>query len=254
MDWDSVAAISASIAAIFVGWQSWETRKTARASRDAVGVAIDALELARKEEGNTRSLLAEAVRSRIDSVMPRITVTADLYPVRTATMTATPLSEVRQDVPEGMVFRLPKDGGNFLCLTYQVEVANDSDQHVVLRVSRFIPGRGQGPDDSPFTLVPRGKRVIQFEIWRSVAAWVDGLERSEYGGTSWWSGCSLSYSLPRDTSATDVWTLEVEGSPLVPVPDEQASYRVGTPELAVLRETKHHRTYFLSRSRNEELA
>src|SRR5689334_10464170 len=79
-DW--VAAIAAIVAACLVGWQSWETRKSAHASARAAESSNAALELtrraveiARTEEGHTRSLIGEAAKTRVDHATPTLTIT-----------------------------------------------------------------------------------------------------------------------------------------------------------------------------------
>lgn len=252
MEWQAIAAVAAGVAALVVMWQSWETRKAAQASRQAVDVAGEALELARIEEGHSRSLLREAVRARIDAATPSITLDARREPLGVVEMTAAPLGTARQTVPEGKVFRLPKDGMNYLCITFRVTIANDSDQHVTILPSYML--RGAGPQEDPIRLAPGNYETIEFEIWRSVKDWVEGQGRSNFGGTSWWSGFSARYFDTKDTGAGDTWTVDVMGSVLEPVPDETASYRLASATNgATLSQPQHKRTYYLSRSAGEVL-
>lgn len=71
-DWLMLGTTIAAAGA--AAWQSVETRKSAAASRAAVEVANDALELARAEEGHNRRLISETVKTRIDASIPDITI------------------------------------------------------------------------------------------------------------------------------------------------------------------------------------
>ncbi|MFJ3403831.1 hypothetical protein [Promicromonospora sp. NPDC090134] len=131
-------------------------------------------------------------------------------------------------------------------------ITNDSNQHVTIHPTYMLGGAG--PHEEPIRLAPDQSETIRFEIWRSVRDWVDGIDRSNFGGKSWWSGFSARYFDTNDAGAGDTWTFEVSGSPLEPVLDESDAFRMAPGFSAVsLSEPVHKRTYYLSRSAGEEL-
>lgn len=135
---------------------------------------------------------------------------------------------------------------------FVVVITNDSNQHVTIHPTYMLGGAG--PHEEPIRLAPDQSETIRFEIWRSVRDWVDGIDRSDFGGKSWWSGFSARYFDTNDTGAGDTWTFEVSGSSLEPVLDESDAYRMAPRFSAVsLSEPVHKRTYYLSRSAGEEL-
>ena len=105
-----VAAAVGAIAAVVVAWQSWETRKNAKAAGEAARAANEAVALARIEEGHTRTLIAEAVRTRIDASTPTLTLIVG-KPTWPPIRTIGALGQPPEEVPVGTHFVMPRDAG-----------------------------------------------------------------------------------------------------------------------------------------------
>ncbi len=241
-----MAAGAAVIAAGVVAWQSFETRKAAKASQQAVEVANRALNVAQREEEHSRELMREAYRSNIDALMPAITVVLqDLqWPPTLA------------DHPQGEFYnrgqdtslRLPRDRSAWVVLRCTARIRNDSDVACEIRVSS-IPVGSVTLTDEVGVLEPHTHRDVTFAVPRVVNAWVEHESGITVGGSTYSSPLTVVYMHPADTGADDNWVVECIGSPLVPVPDETASYEIASDAPPyLLRVAPRTRRYWLSRA------
>ena len=247
-----VAAGAAVIAAGVVAWQSWETRKSAKASQAAVEVANRTLDVAQDEEEHSRELIREAYRSNIDQIMPAITVSLrDLqWPPTLADHPQSTVFNHGQDT----ALRLPRDQGVWVILECTARIRNDSDVACELRVSSIRVGDVTLTDEVG-VLEPRTYRDVTFAVPRVVKAWVEHERGINVGGSIFSSPLSVVYTHPADTGADDNWNVECIGNPLVPIPDETDSYDVApaAPDY-LLRVAPRSRRYWLSRENTTHLS
>ncbi|WP_203708780.1 hypothetical protein, partial [Cellulomonas marina] len=181
-DW--VAAIAATVAAFIVCWQSWETRRSANASRDAARTANEALDL-------TRQLAADAVRTRLDADMPNVSVHVSAL-VDARPIVGSSMSQPREEVPPDAVFRLPKDGATYFSLLARAAVINDSDRHVEVNL-HYLPRGAAEPTYRTMFMPPGASELVDFEICRMVADWVKGEPGLRVGGTTYYAVFGASH-------------------------------------------------------------
>jgi hypothetical protein len=118
--------IVASGAAIAVAWQSFETRRAATAAERALAAADDSLRV-------SQVLAIEAERQRLDAEAPRLVVRINPpeWPPRVGRQFVG--SEPAQ-LPQGEVFRLPKDGPRHLLLRADGFIRNEGGMTVRVSV------------------------------------------------------------------------------------------------------------------------
>lgn len=248
----SVATTAAVLAAGVVAWQSYETRRSARASELAAQAANDALDVARREEGNSRDLLRESIKARIDTAMPNITVTLRPSPETSLYSTPHPFSKERNRLPLSTPLR-SRHSAMFLVTTYRAEVNNDTDQHVSVSL-RFMPvGGAEDLQEMPVVIEPRGTVPLDFELWNTFSQWLsDEREPGHNAGGTWVpSLLTVTYDDPADTGAVDTWTVEALGSPLVPIDGAEDTYTFNPFE--VRPRVAKERYYFRSRRKGQDL-
>lgn len=185
------SAIATACSAGFVGWQAWETRKTAASSkeaakdsRDAVMVANDTLELAREQSRQSTILVKDSIRARLDIKAPAISMT-----LRQGTSMAADHFMVEKpggltylrpiDPHDGVPFELPEDNDTWIYAVYLVAFHNDGLVPVTIRsasMGRSLAGAFMWME----TLrVPVGESVnAMLAIGTSVEKWVMALDKN----------------------------------------------------------------------------
>jgi hypothetical protein len=268
-DW--IAAGAAVGAAVLVGWQSWETRKSAHAAahaattaNSAIELSRSALEVARTEEGHTRRLIAEAVKNRIDATSPRMFLTLDASPVWPPFEPSTNSNGEPQPVaPRNKVFRLPRDGDDLLIVRQFFTLRNDSSTTMTILPPRFraLEDGADWVEDS-YALEPGSVLRAMFDIEKSVKEWVEKTDYAFTGLTITPEDVdSFMYVDHADCGVTDTIKIDMWGNPLWPVENEHGAYRVveraiGTrgQYVGIQFEAKPlMREYWLSRSKSIEL-
>jgi hypothetical protein len=260
-----------AVAALIVAWQSFDTRRSANAAMRALVAANESvelnrssLELGRKEEANTRVLITEAIRTRIDATSPRMFLTLDERPVWPPFEPSTNSNGEPQPVaPRNKVFRLPRDGNDRLILRQFFTLRNDSPMAMMILPPRFrsVEDNAVWVEDK-CDLAPGSALRAMFDIEKSVSEWV---EKTNYALT----GLTLTpedidsfiYVDHADCGVTDLIRIEMWGSPLWPVEDEDGAYRVIESAIGVrgshlgmqFEAKPLMRTYWLSRSKSIEL-
>jgi hypothetical protein len=276
--WTDIAMlIVTSIAAGVVAWQAWETRKSAKASEDAVTMANEALKVAQSEELNTRDLIAEAVRLRIDSATPEL-----LIKQKSIELLGSGLP------PEDI--RTPRDANADLTIRVYLAVTNNSDSVIEVACEStgrvIVPSKRLEELDSeelrlaiigheyrkPFSIEPHDYRDVFIQVVRPVKEWIavtEWLSKSSKAhdmeafqsshGFSRDANVVFSWSSTAETGAWDIYRSWVSGSPLESYEtDTGPAWRVAmTPDGRIgtvnwgpeLRE----RRYFLSRSSGLQL-
>lgn len=257
-----VAAGVGAVAAVVVAWQSWETRKNAKAAGDAAQAANEALALARIEEGHTRTLIAEAVKSRIDANTPSVTLVVgkpSWPPVRTLGGYAKPPEEL----PPGTTFTMPRDTNLGVFVRQVVTIHNARDHPIELRTAGAWHDAATWEPLGELFTVPAGGHVCgHYVVQRSLGEWVDIAERRENGDPGPEHRFELIYLDQADTGAIDNYEVVTGGVPIERVPGELGGWRIA--ELAsgpynhndVMSSAvmPRRRRYWLSRTNNEQLS
>lgn len=254
----AVAAIVTAGTAVFIALQTHATRKAAEAGERTAHVASEALEIARKEQGHTYFLALEALKSRIDSALPKITLTTS-KDISWPPLVPSSYGEPQPHVSEGP-FRLPRDGKARLLVRVPVTIVNDGPRTVSLSLTpEFHRG---GKRDNTVVLNPGVSVSGFFEVQHSVREWVDIWEtrdRERTGGPE--TRFEVIYIDPADTGVIEYHRIAFGGSILQPVPNELGAWdviadphatngRAGSVGWSVQPTL---RRYFLSRSKNLEL-
>lgn len=256
-----VAALAAVAAAGVVVWQSWETRRSAQASERALVTANEALDLSRQQA-------AEAVRARIDAATPAISVRLEqdvdwppLEPSLHYGGEPNPIHSGLRDEP----MHMPRDKDRRIMVRAAVVIRNDSGRHIRVDLDHLFAHRSMKPLDSPYDLPPGGTAVGWCAVTRTLAEWIEIYEarlQPAPGYTSDQVVGSVHFSDPADTGANDRWDLVISGTIVEPVPDLASGWKI-IPETRRLSGEAgaigagvplRHRRYYLSKSRNQELA
>jgi hypothetical protein len=240
----------------------------AEAGERTATAATDSLELARAEQRQTRFLALEAVKTRIDASMPRITVTTD------PTVMWPPLVPsdfgAQQPVPVAAEpYRRPRDDGKPLMVRVGMSIKNDGPKAVRVTFSQeLFKGAGVDRKGLKEAVLEPGLRVsdLYFEFSRNVGEWADIYEerdRTRAGGPEYLF--YVMYIDPADNGAIDYFNVVVQGTILRPVRNEHGAWvLINDPAQprdpsgegigaigAVVQPTK--RRYFFSRTANQEL-
>jgi hypothetical protein len=222
--WAAVAV--ALIAAVVVAVQSWETRKAAQAARDAVDVANRSLDVSNRSLDVSRQMASEQLRARIDAQMPRLSVTLAAWTAGSFEE-ASDMAGQRAPVEAGRTFRLPRDAWHLLFLDGVASVHNDSDGHVDVQIEH-LPRRGL-PVSEHVTLAPHTTLPVPFAACRSIEGWIEGATAYPVSGGHQMSALvNVAYHSPADQGASEVWNLQVDGSPLVQVENEQGAWTLAS--------------------------
>jgi len=272
-----ITAGIAAVAAAIVAWQSWETRRSAKAAAQAaqaavkgLAVATSSLEVARTEEQHSRSLVTEAHRARLDAAMPEISV--HFGPTSSPPFVSNdPSSTQWRPLLEEEELVLPRDQSLRVAVASQVEIHNGSNRVVNLTVTRtpfagevrtnfdtglteLVPPRpGVEAITEEVRLQPGKRRLIAFLTWTWIQNWMD--EGAPLGSYNAWDErrpITVSFEDAADSSVTVGWEVSVEGSPLEPVADKTAVYRVAS-NLPTFRVGTQNRIYWLSKKRQISL-
>ena len=254
----AAAAIVTAATAVFIALQTRATRKAAEAGERTAEVATESLEIARKEQGHTYFLALEALKSRIDSSLPKITLTTSKdisWPPLVPSNYGEPQPHVSEEP-----FRLPRDGSARLLVRVPVTIVNDGPRTVSLSLTpEFHRG---GKRNNAVVLNPGASVSGFFEVQHSVQEWVEIWEvrdRERTGGPE--TRFEVTYVDPADTGVVEYHHITFGGSILRPVPDEQGAWVVIADPHAMNGEAGSIgwnvqptvRRYFLSRSKNLEL-
>lgn len=250
-----VAAVAACLAAGVVAWQSWEVRRSANASRDALVTANEALNLSRQQ-------ISETIRARIDAAMPTIVIQA-------SEPTWPPLepSQYLGGHPQPLLLgvnspgmHMPRDQSRQIMVRTEITVINDSLGHVQMTTSLLVDGDDE-PLPNPLRFGP-GERVTgKFSVVRSLAEWVRIYEQREAGQPGDEAVFDATYLDPSDTGATDHWHVAVGGCPVERISDLQGGWQLiaapsalsGKPWGMGVGSSIRQRTYWLSKTRNQPL-
>ena len=257
--WDIVSSIATGASAlvtmgtvVFIARQTAATNKTADA-------AVQALTVAREQTDLSRFLAIEAVKTRIDAGMP--TLRLSLGPAAWPPLEASDYGDP-QPVVATTPFRLPRDGHRRLILRVPVDIFNEGDVAADLRSNFTVWENGRARELGEFTLAPgENWRGLWVDVNRSVAEWVDVWKRRDETRASVDPAVfDVTFLDPRDTGAFEVHQLEVDGTLVRPVPQEDGAWTIidapgPTGEVGSIGASLRPRTrkYWLSRSAGIEL-
>jgi hypothetical protein len=183
-DWTVVASIATTASAAVIAWQSFETRRSAEqakrsadASEKAVNAANASLELGRQQTRHAELMAAEAIRSRMETQAPSISIRYsdfgdDGQPVpRGYVLAETFDAPTMDEIKPGHEFWEPRNDDQWLFAVMRVGFVNKSQSPVTItgapmfatwangqvsnRVSSIhLSGSGaQGDVKAPFVLV-----------------------------------------------------------------------------------------------------
>lgn len=271
-DWSAIAtgggAVVSAVALIFIYFQTKATRKAAEATRDQAEIAARALAVAERDHLQSKFLAAEAVKARIDVLMPRILLSVDDVVTWPPLVPSTVHLGSPQPHTSSEPFRLPRDGGRRLILRVHVSLTNESDSTVDVKLSSPLyrdNDDGQRiPLPSEMQLAPRQSAgEVYIDVERSVDEWVAIYEQRRAGEPGDEFEFTATYISPFDTGAIDRHRVVVGGTLVEPMPDQDAAWRViGNPNPNLLTGAigsvawvtqPTTRTYYLSRTNGIEL-
>jgi len=174
------AAGAASLSALVVAWQAFETRRAANA-------AVASLDLTRSAQGAAEQSLAaavqlasEAARSRRDARAPLIDVRLQGQPVWPPLQ---PSSFGGEPQPlRGTKFRVPKDEDQQVLVRQRLLVTNREAYPVALQATQIVPEEQPGVMNVPLVHVEPGDTVsLLCQEARSLRAWIGVAEDREAG-------------------------------------------------------------------------
>jgi hypothetical protein len=254
----SVAAFVTAVSAVIIALQTRATRKAAEAGEKTAKLAAESLDISRRQQSNTHFLVLEAVKSRIDANLPRITVTTK------SQMKWPPLepSDFGDAQPwrSPDPYRMPRDAQSRLLVRVPVSIANDGPKTVSVAMS---PGLVSGREVQTEAILKPGTALAgEFEVNHSISEWVaiwEERERERNGGPE--TTFTVTYIDPADTGAIEHHRVVFGGTILVPVTNETGAWellpgphaRVGDVCGIGWSAQPTKRRYFLSRTNNLEL-
>lgn len=246
--------IATLVAASVVAWQSWETRRSANAAKEASTIANTALAIARAEEGHSRRLVAESLRARIDAKTPTVTIL--------------PASPTVQGDWDRLAVRFPADAGDPLTVVARVTLRNESEESVTLRC-QIMDGRTgvTDPEDESVQLPPGATGHYDFRTTRPLATWAAIADWQYQGPTDDEDGerfretnkaerdvrVNFTYLSPHDVGAWDIYGFLLRGSPLTRSVESDSEYKVHHRGDLRFDALPVDRRYYISRSAGIEL-
>lgn len=209
-----------AVAALVVAIQSFYTRRSAEASKDALKVANDALAVAAKEEGHSRSLVIEAHRARIDAALPKIDVSAGGESGWLLTCRQPEHGEWKS-LNWDTELALPGDRDVAVAVGSRVLLHNGSERVVEVDLN-YTPGQpdlnkppahGQQVVTERRRLMPGQSQELPFWTWTTLGDWISGGAPAANHGHSRRTAPIVTFSDPSDSSADIEWRLTVDGLP-----------------------------------------
>jgi hypothetical protein len=232
---DAVTVIVAALAAVFVAWQSYETRRSANGSLEAAKSANKGLELARQEERHSRTLIAEAIRSRIDAGTQSLTLIADdtpEWPPREPSI----IGGEPNPIGTNHIYRMPRDQEERIVVRQGFNMLNQGPRLLKLGMGDWFEEDAEQATSRTKrsgTYVLRVGEVVfgHFEVERSLSEWVANAILRTKGVPGQNGIFQISISDDADTGAIDHYEITVGGVPIEPVEGEDGGWRI----LATLR-------------------
>jgi hypothetical protein len=256
----SVTALVAAVGtALIIAWQSLETARAARAAEEGLRGATDTLLV-------SQVLAVEAERRRLDAAGPMLTVRINPpeWPPRGARLF---VGSEPEQLDEGRVFRLPREGPNHMTLRADGYVRNEGARTVTISLLNLcVEHLAEGamnrvfgePGNHEVDLQPDQPVRFRLQDERMAAEWVANAEAAARNSQP--PNVAIGTVVAKDdfdNGISDTWEVELGGYPLEPVPGENGSWRVphslpqNVPIHAAVR--PRVRRYFRSKARKQEL-
>jgi len=251
------AASAASVSAVVVAWQAFETRRAASA-------AVASLDLTRAAQGAAEQslaaavqLAAEAARSRRDARAPRIDVRLEGEP-DWPPLEPSPIGEPQPLL--GTEYRVPRDEDRRVLVRQRLLITNQEAYPVALQAIQIVPADAPGVMNVPLVHVPPGETVsLLCQEARSLRAWIEVAEDREAGRPGAEVVGGLWHSDSYDDGVVDYWRVRIGGCPVRSIPAETGGWFVVsgwvTGATAPLDSglDPRRRRYFMSKAENREL-
>lgn len=254
--WQITAAIATSVSALVIAWQAFETRRSAAASNDAVGVAKDSLKVAREETARSTALVAESVKARLDAGAP------------TLTFAQVPRDGEEYSVAEGSprgaaadlkrfrgTFHVPQDNYRSVWIKVPIRIENEGASSVTLSCyppvfdSEF---RGDYPEvsQSKITIAPRAGVTCGVLLGGSLSQWVASSQGASDERQRLWA--QFAVELKGNSGVVLIQRIEVLGTPAEEyAPGEWRLNRIAEQQRTTeptVSLPPHQKTYVLDRS------
>lgn len=245
-----------------IAWQSYETRRTARAANEGTDIARRSLQV-------SSDVALEAFKARLDARAPRLNVSA----APTANERARHNPGGRTDTlgeawPLEREFRRTEDDYQYLAMGAQYEVLNEGDSTVEISVGGDIfwlrpdiSAVDQLPGNWSVSLGPGKKCEFRLEKSALLAEWADRWGQRIEGHSN--EPCMFGYvtcSDSFDDGVIDNWELATWCFPVAPKPNDLAGWRLRRgpfapldPPLAKAAVGRQKRTYYFSKSDNRKV-
>jgi hypothetical protein len=254
--------VVAGAAALAVAWQSFETRRAASAAELGLRGAADSLRV-------SQVLAIEAERRRLDAEGPRliVRVNAPEWPPRVG---AQFLGSEPAQLPQGDIFRLPKDGPRQLTMRADGFIRNEGNRTVRvsvhgMRVERAASGDGYPkmewtePGNHDLDIGPDNVEQFRFDDVRPATEWISNTEAAERGEADRTTAIGVVVAIDgNDNGIIDTWEVELAGRPFERIEGEQGGWRFhrdlltgSGPMVAQVR--PRVRRYYRSKLRNQSL-
>lgn len=220
--WSTLAAaIATGVSAIFIAWQIGLTRKSVETTEKT-------LEVAHNEFERGRDLQIEAQRARIDSEMPRLTVTIRFQSYKAwlpDQTTPDPYGEEPKpdEVKPGHTFQRRNDLDQRVMVNLGIRVANDGPRRALVRVG----GAYGGDKREQEVLIAVGEHHDSWiERIHTVREWLDFHDRWHAGEITDVNIAEVTYVYPGDVGAIERHVVLQGGSAIEPTPEEDWSVRL----------------------------
>lgn len=209
MDATAWAAVATGLSALVIAWQSFETRRSAGqakrsadASEEAVGAAVDALDLTRQQAKHSQLMAAEAIRARMEVQGPAITVRfADPDGPKAHSYALAPTSDAETPmiIRPGYELWDPRNGDDWLYAVVSISFENTSPHPVTIICPNLFSHQSEGKMVSriPRLLIPAPRpetpMIIsaQLLVGTTVANWLRATKQQNrgtlVGGSAHWS-------------------------------------------------------------------
>lgn len=221
--WSTLAAaIATGVSAIFIAWQIGLTRKSVETTEKT-------LEVAHNEFERGRDLQLEAQRARIDSEMPRLTVTIISQSAQAwlpDQTTPDPYSqEPRADEVEvGHTFQRRTDLDTRVQVAIWIRVANDGPRRALVRVGAAYAD-GDNREEELLVGVGESKDFWAKRV-HSVREWLSISDKWHAGEAHDVNIAEVLYIFPGDVGAIERHNVLQGGSIIEHTPEEDWSVRI----------------------------
>jgi len=248
-----------AITVVVIGFQAWETRRSAEVAQAALHKTDDAIKVSDR-------LAIESAKARLDARTPHINVSV-MQTIWPPTRPPLFVSGPGQPIASDAEFRVQRDTTTEILLEAVCRVTNESAVTVQVGLNN-ISVQGDYATGTAWqypgtylqrSIPPGGWLDFMVREARSVADWAANAEDRTNGvpGRNV-IVAEVIFSDTFDNGIVDNWRVEISGYPLEPVPGDPGTYRItqlapGNASLPIAATTPpKRRRYFLSKELGEE--